>query len=53
MRSRRQPPHGVQQGERQLGAMEGVWARGRSGRGHRRGGVRCLQLHLTGGVHSG
>lgn len=33
--------------------MEGVWARGSSGCGHRRGGERCPQLHLTGTVHSG
>ncbi len=53
MRGGRQPPHGVQQGERQLGAMEGVWARGSSGCGHRRGGECRPQLHLTGRVHSG
>lgn len=50
----RQPPHGVQQGERQLGAMKGVGARGSSGCGHRRGGGECRpQLDLTGRVHGG
>lgn len=44
----RQPPHGVQQGERQLGAMEGLGAGGSS-----RCGRRHPQLDLTGRVHSG
>lgn len=33
--------------------MERVWARGSSGCGHRRGGERRPQLHLTGRVHGG
>ena len=53
MRGGREPPHGVQQGERQLGSMERVWARGSSGCGHRRGGERRPQLHLTRRVHGG
>lgn len=50
MRGGWQPSHGVQQGERQLGSMEGVWARGSGGCGHRRGGECRPQLHLTGRV---
>lgn len=49
----RQPPHGVQQGERQLGAMERVGARGSSGCGHRWGGECRPQLDLTRRVHGG
>lgn len=48
----RQAPHGVQQGERQLGAMEWVEARSSSGCGHRRGSECHPQLDLTGRVHS-
>lgn len=51
MRGGRQPPHGMQQWERQLGAVEGVGARGSSGCGHRRGRKHCPQLYLTGRVH--
>lgn len=53
MRGGRQPPHGVQQGERQLGAVEGVGARGSSGRSHGRGRECRPQLGLTGRVHGG
>ena len=53
MRDGRKPTYGVQQGEGQLGAVEGVGARGSRGRGHRRGGKHRPQLALTGRVHSG
>lgn len=53
MRGGRQPPHGVQQGEGQLGAVEGVGARGSSGCSHGRGRECRAQLGLTGRVRSG